>query len=124
MEWLYDLHPYVILLILICVDYVTGIIAAAIHENFSSTKMRQGLLHKLTYMLAIVLAYVIEALAAHYELGFVNGIVALVVVWIVITEVGSVIENLVKINPKLANNRFLAIFKNSNDDVEVDLHVD
>lgn len=99
-----------LILSLVVIDYITGIIGACINGDFSSSKMREGLFHKLTYLIAVVVAYIIEALAVHYDLGFVTGIVVLVCTWIIITEVGSILENLIIINPSLADNSFMSIF--------------
>lgn len=103
-------YPYLLIFALIVIDYFTGIFGAVKTDSFSSSKMRQGLFHKLAYLLVIVVAFIIEELAAFYDLGFVNGIVALVCVWIIITEIGSILENLVVINPAFADNSFMAIF--------------
>ena len=77
--------------------------------------MRQGLIHKFTYLVAIVIAEIIVLLSGYLDLGFyfVDAIVGLVCVWISLTEFGSILENIVKINPKLGEDGFLQIFSNS-----------
>lgn len=107
-----DAHVYLVILILVTLDYVTGIIAGCMNEGFSSSKMREGLAHKSTYLVAILVCLCIEHLSAYLDMGFVfgSGITALVCVWIVLTEVGSIIENICKMNPELASTSFTRLF--------------
>lgn len=110
-----DWHVYVLIFALIVIDYVLGVIGAVINNTFSSSTMRQGLVNKFTYLVAIVIAEIIVLLSGYLDLGFDFGdaIVGLVCVWISLTEIGSILENIVKINPKLGEDGFLQIFSNS-----------
>lgn len=110
-----DWHVYVLIFVLIVIDYVLGVIGSVINKTFSSSVMRQGLIHKFTYLVAIVIAEIIVLLSGYLDLGFdfVDAIVGLVCVWISLTEIGSILENIVKINPKLGEDGFLQIFSNS-----------
>lgn len=109
-----DWHVYVILIVLVIIDYIMGVVGAVINKSFSSTIMREGLVHKLTYVVAVILAELIVYLSVYLELGFnyVDTIPMLVCIWIALTEIGSILENLVKINPELSDNKFLEIFNN------------
>ena len=111
-----DWHVYVLIFALVVIDYVLGVICAVINKMFSSSVMRQGLVHKFTYLVAIVIAEIIVLLSGYLDLGFdfVDAIVGLVCVWISLTEIGSILENIVKINPKLGDSGFLQIFANQN----------
>lgn len=110
-----DWHVYVLIFVLIVIDYVLGVIGAVINKTFSSSVMRQGLVNKFTYLVAIVIAEIIALLSGYLDLGFnfADAIVGLVCVWISLTEIGSILENIVKINPKLGEDGFLKIFSNS-----------
>ncbi len=110
-----DWHVYVLIFALIVIDYVLGVIGAVINKTFSSSVMRQGLVNKFTYLVAIIIAEIIALLSGYLDLGFnfADAIVGLVCVWISLTEIGSVLENIVKINPKLGEDGFLNIFSNS-----------
>lgn len=113
-----DVHIYLAILVLVTLDYVTGIVGGCMTEGFSSQKMRVGLLHKCTYFVAILLCLVIEYLSMYLDLGFVfgSGITALVCVWIAVTEIGSIVENICKINPELASAGFLKLFANEKEE--------
>ena len=110
-----DWHVYVLIFVLIVIDYVLGVIGAVINKTFSSSVMRRGLVNKFTYLMVIIIAEIIALLSGYLDLGFdfADAIVGLVCVWISLTEIGSILENIVKINPKLGEDSFLKIFSNS-----------
>ena len=105
-------EPWALLVALIVIDYILGTIKGIITEGFQSSKMRMGLLHKGTYLVALVLGFILERIALYYELPYalIGCIVSLIYVWVVLSETGSILENLVAINPKLAYNEFMRIF--------------
>lgn len=97
---------------LVVIDYGLGMIGAVVRGNWDSGIMRLGLLHKLSYLFAVVVGWIVQYLVSVFELPYVNGvaIVTLICVWIIITEVSSILENLCVINPNLATNSFMSIF--------------
>ena len=88
----------------IALDVITGISQAAYNNCLSSVKMRNGVYHKLSYVFAIALAGLIEYASAYIELGFDLPLVIPVVIYIVLTEVISIFENICLINPELKNS--------------------
>ena len=100
------------LLLLVIVDFITGLIGHTMREGFSSSKVREGLAHKFTYVIALTLCLILEEIMEYYELPMVYAgvLYSLTYVWIVITETGSILETLVLINPDLADNSFMRIF--------------
>lgn len=114
-----DYHIYVGLLLMMLLDIATGYAGAIVSGNVSSTKMRNGLFHKLGFICAIVLAALIENMCTYLDLGFqLTVLQPAVAAYIVLTEVSSILENIVILNPSLGENTFLAIFKNRSDDGE------
>lgn len=105
-------EPLLWLLLLVIVDFITGLIGHTIREGFHSSKVREGLAHKFTYAIALTLCLILEEIMEYYDLPMVYAgvLYSLTYVWIVITETGSVLENLVLINPDLADNSFMRIF--------------
>lgn len=105
-------EPLLWLLLLVIVDFITGLIGHTMREGFSSSKIREGLAHKFTYAIALVLCLILERIMEYYELPMVYAgvLYSLTYVWIVVTETGSILENLVLINPDLADNSFMRIF--------------
>lgn len=109
-----DYVVFIVILALNVIDYITGLIGGTMVDGFDSSKMRRGLFHKFTYWILIGLCYMVGLVGPYIELGsiVVDGLMLLACSWIVITECGSIMENLIKINPELENSPFMAIFKN------------
>lgn len=105
-------QPLIYLLALVVIDYITGVIGHTLREGFNSSKMREGLLHKATYGIALVVCVILEQIAQWYDLPLVymGLLYSLAYVWIALTELGSILENLVLINPDLAEKSFMRIF--------------
>lgn len=105
-------EPMLWLLLLVIVDFITGLIGHTMHEGFSSSKVREGLAHKFTYVIALILCLILEKIMEYYDLPMVYAgvLYSLTYVWIATTETGSILENLVLINPDLADNSFMRIF--------------
>lgn len=76
-------------LVLMAADVVTGWIQASVNGTWDSTKMRKGLFRKSGELLIIIVAYVIyEAIALPVDVPvFISG-------YVVIMEILSVLENL------------------------------
>lgn len=107
---------YEILAILVftSLDYITGVINAVMHGKLSSTKMREGLGHKFAYLCVFFVAWFIDFEMGHINLGFHTALTPLVTVGIVLIELSSIIENIGKINPELAQAKFMKIFTDHN----------
>lgn len=101
-------------LVFITTDYVTGLVGAIMRGDLSSTKMRQGLGHKFTYLCVFFIAWFIDFEMKNIDIGFHTALTPIVTVGIVLTELSSIIENLGKINPELAQAEFMKIFTDYN----------
>lgn len=104
--------------ILMLFDMVSGIIQAVMNREFRSSTMRTGLGHKAVLALIILLAICIEILSDHVSgLGFGGVTIYVVCVAIIIMEVASIMENLSKAYPELADLPVMKIFEHSDTDV-------
>ena len=101
-------------LVFIIMDYVTGVINAVMHGKHSSTKMREGLGNKFAYLCVFFIAWFIDFEMGHIDIGFHSALTPLVTVGIVFIELSSIIENIGKINPELAQADFMKIFTDYN----------
>lgn len=100
--------------VFIIVDYITGVINAVMHGRLSSTKMREGLGHKFAYLCVFFVAWFIDFEMGHIDIGFHTALTPLITVGIVLIELSSIIENIGKINPELAQAKFMKIFTDHN----------
>lgn len=91
----------IVALVFILFDIITGFIKAAAKHNIDSTILRQGLLHKLSEVIAIVFAFCCEYAVQYVELGVNLPLVAAVCSYIILMEIISVIENIVEVNPDM-----------------------
>lgn len=95
--------PLFVLLIMMVIDYISGMTAAWIRNELSSKIGAKGIVRKVGYMGLIVVAMVVDYLIysglvminvnPNYEMFF--GI--LVSIWLIINEMISILENLSKI---------------------------
>ena len=112
-----DVYVALVVMLFIILDFVTGIIKAAIKSELSSTKMREGLMHKLSFILALLLGWLCEWSMPILGLPDVFGAVYIAVgVYIAFTEIVSILENLGDINPELKTNKFLSLFGENEDE--------
>lgn len=95
-------------------DVISGFTAAVKNREVSSTKMREGLFHKCSLVMCIVLAWCIEMFVMHVpDLGFNVPLVIPACVLIFTMEAVSILENIVKINPDLENEEIVKLFTNA-----------
>lgn len=98
--------------VFIIMDYITGIIGAIMHGNLSSAKMREGLGNKFAYLCVFFIAWFIDFEMGHIDIGFYSALTPIVTIGIVLIELSSIIENIGKINPQLAQAEFMKVFAN------------
>lgn len=102
--------------ILIAMDYISGIAAAASRGDLQSSKMREGLWHKLGEVGAILLAYLVAEEGHYIGLPYqIDLLIPAVIIWLSVMEITSILENLTLLNPDLASAGFLRIFRHTDD---------
>ena len=113
-----DWQVYVLICVLICLDVVTGVIGAIVCKELSSSKIREGIAHKFTYVVLIVLAESLARITDYVNIGFdCTAIVVGVCVLIILSEVPSILENCCKINPQLAGSKLSKLFPSDKEEV-------
>lgn len=91
-------------LLLIVLDVIFGLLNAFIHKEYSSEKMRLGIAHKATELLFVTLGVIIDGtIIAGLELGYTAPVLTTICVYIIVMEIGSLMETSVKIWPHLAD---------------------
>ena len=101
---------YIITFVFIVLDYISGTIKAFATKKYSSTKSREGLYHKVAMLLCMVLGIVVDFAQGYMQLGFNVPVGSAICVYIVLMEVGSVIENVCAINPQLMPDKLMELF--------------
>ena len=82
-------------------DILTGLLKAIYDGNLNSTALRKGLFHKISEILAVAGSVLLEYAMDYIELGVEIPVFGVVSVYICITELISILENLGDINPTL-----------------------
>lgn len=89
------------------VDYITGTAAAIKGKEWSSSVARQGLWHKGGMIVVVLVALIADGalavICAHLPIGitWTSIIFPLVLAWYIVTELGSILENAVKMGAKV-----------------------
>lgn len=104
----------VAVLIFIIIDYITGLINAALKKSISSQKMREGLGHKATYIILLSVCYIIDTMQINTSLNLPTKLFPIVSYGILLIELTSIIENICEINPELKQANFMYIFEKNN----------
>ena len=95
----------ILILILIIIDGSSGIAAAFMKKTIDSSVMRRGLWHKASYLLVIILAIVLEWAVSvggpDLGIGLDRPIVVPTCIYLGLTEISSIGENLSQIDPSL-----------------------
>lgn len=84
------------------IDYITGTWAAMRNGEWSSAVARQGLWHKGGMIIVVIVAFIADwamgIICGHLPIGinWTSIILPLVLAWYIVTELGSILENAVK----------------------------
>ena len=103
-----DAQTWSILLacVMMCADVVVGFIQAAINNQLSSTKMRQGLLHKVLILILIFVCLAIEIGISHtVKLPYDIPTCGVVCGYVIIMELISILENIARGYPEFADSQ-------------------
>lgn len=110
-------NALIVVCLLVVLDVISGLLKGYKHKNISSTKMREGMVNKITYFLVIAFTIVLDYGQSYLNLGFNIPLTNAVCIFICLTECVSFLENVQDLNPSLKDNKFMSIFKiNSNND--------
>lgn len=104
----------------ILLDIITGISKSIHNGTFKSSVMREGLWHKLSEVIAIVVAYFVQYMLPTVGIPYSVPAVSVVTIYIVVMEIGSCIENLCSINPNLKTplSKIYENMKGDNDEIK------
>lgn len=91
-----------VILLFILFDIITGLIKSLASHSYESSVMRRGLFHKLGEIVCFIFGVVCDIFLPYLGVSLPVSIAQSICVYIVIMEIGSVIENIGAINPDLA----------------------
>lgn len=83
------------------IDVFTGVLKAVKNKELNSTKAREGIYKKASFILFIAFGYLADYAMDYVDMGFSFPAAATICALIIVTEAISVLENLGQINPDL-----------------------
>lgn len=83
------------------IDVFTGVLKAVKNKELNSTKAREGIYKKASFILFIAFGYLADYAMNYVNMGFNLPAAATICALIIVTESISVLENLGQINPDL-----------------------
>lgn len=92
-------------LLLILLDWLLGTAVALANKSYSSTVARQGIEHKAGELCFVLLAALMDGcIDAGLDLGITSPVLLGTCVYIIVMEVGSILETIGTLNPNLADS--------------------
>lgn len=91
-----------IVLIFIAFDILFGLLQSVTNQNFQSLVMRKGLFHKLGEILCYCFGVVCDTALPLVEISLPFSLATAITIYIVVMEIGSILENVSKLSPELA----------------------
>lgn len=91
-------------------DFFSGFISALKNHDVQSSKMRDGLFKKIGLILCMGLALAIDKTQVLIDLQIPFDTIKPVAVWVIMTEIISIIENICKINPDILPDKLKGFF--------------
>lgn len=95
----------------ILLDLLTGIVKAFKEKNWSSTVMREGLFHKIGSVLTVVFGIMVDYAQTFVDIGVTIPMASAICGYIILMEIGSIIENVCVINPEILPDKIKAYFE-------------
>lgn len=109
-----DVWAIIAACVFMLIDLITGYLGAWVNHDIQSSKMREGLAHKTSMLLIIIVMWFMELFVAHTpELNFTLPLIVPACVLICFMELNSIGENILKINPNLKDTALFDFFKHN-----------
>lgn len=94
----------------IMLDMITGLIKAFKEKSYTSSVMREGLFHKCGSIICVIFGMLVDYSQSYIDLGVTIPIAVPICSYIMLMEVGSIIENVCTINPHILPNKLKQYF--------------
>lgn len=115
-----QIYPILIALVFNAVDLFTGLLSALKNKDVQSNKLRDGLFKKMGFIICYFMAWLVDTQGANIGLQIGVAILPIIIVYVCLTELVSVLENVSKLNPDLLPEKLMKLFHISNVDKEGD----
>lgn len=101
---------YLIVAMFIVLDFATGLVKAFKEKSYTSTIMREGLFHKCGSVFCVAFGCLVDYTQTLVDIGVTVPVALSICVYIILMEIGSIIENLCAINPNILPDKIKGFF--------------
>lgn len=101
----------VIVMLFIVLDFITGIVMAIKNNTFNSSIMRDGLFNKFGEIVIVAVAFLIDYGQTYLDMGFSVPVLESICIYIILMEIGSILENVSRINKSLVPEKIREILE-------------
>ena len=95
----------------VLLDLVTGLIKAFKNKEYTSSLMREGLYHKCGSVLTVIFGILVDYAQTFIDIGVSIPMATTICGYIILMEIGSIIENVCQINPEILPDKLKSYFK-------------
>lgn len=112
-------------LLLILMDWLLGTATALITHSYDSTVARKGIAHKAGELCFVLLAALMDGcIDAGLDLGITSPVLLGTCIYIIVMEVGSILETIGTLNPDLADSPLFRLLASMQEHRKTNEHVD
>ena len=101
---------YLIVALFIMLDMATGLVKAFKEKAYTSSIMREGLYHKCGTALCVAFGALVDYTQTFVDIGVSIPVAVSICVYIILMEIGSIIENLCAITPDILPSKIRGFF--------------
>ena len=101
---------YIITAAFILLDFITGIVKAFASKSYTSSLMREGLFHKVGSIMVIGFGALVDYAQGFIDIGVSIPVASSLCIYICLMEIGSIIENVCIINPRIIPDKLQSYF--------------
>ena len=101
---------YIITFAFIILDFITGLVKAFSTKSYNSSVMREGLFHKAGSIMVVVFGSLVDYAQSYMDLGVSIPVATTLCIYICLMEIGSIIENVCIINPRIIPDKLQSYF--------------
>lgn len=91
----------ILVVVFMMVDVLTGVLKAFKNKELSSTKAREGIYKKASFIMFVAFGYLADFAMDYVDMGFKFPAAVTISTLVILTEAISILENLGSINPDL-----------------------
>lgn len=105
------MQSVIIALVFNFLDMVSGLLSAIKNRSLKSNKLRDGLFKKFGFVILYVLSFLLDNYKNEIGLNIPFSVLEFIIVYVVVTEIVSILENLIKINENIVPKKLIQFFK-------------